>query len=71
MGPLDRVRKGCLISMADGNATGYAMNDLQARGTLFVRDGEAVYAGMIVGESATEDDLHVRSALAAVWCCAR
>ena len=61
MGPLDQVRKGCLVSMADGDATSYALNDLQVRGTLFVRDGDAVYAGMIIGESATEDDLHVRA----------
>jgi predicted membrane GTPase involved in stress response len=58
-GSMDQVRKGVLISMAEGRVTGYAMNDLQARGTLFVREGEAVYPGMIVGEASTEDDLHV------------
>jgi predicted membrane GTPase involved in stress response len=58
-GPMDQVRKGVLISMAEGNVTSYAMNDLQARGTLFVSSGEVVYSGMIVGESSTDDDLHV------------
>ena len=31
MGALDRVRKGTLVSMADGRVTGYATNDLQVR----------------------------------------
>jgi predicted membrane GTPase involved in stress response len=59
MGPMDRVRKGVLVSMSDGEATAYALSDLTARGTMFVKEGDAVYAGMIVGESSTEDDLHV------------
>lgn len=68
MGAQDQVRKGCLVSMADGDATSYALNDLQVRGTLFVRDGDAVYAGMIIGESATEDDLHVRAPSSLCYC---
>lgn len=62
LGPLDQVRKGVLVCMADGAATAYALSDLAARGTMFVKDGDAVYPSMIVGESATDDDLHVRSA---------
>lgn len=60
MGPLDQVRKGALVSMADGRVTAYATNDLQARGTLFVKEGDAVYPGMIVGESSTEHDIQAR-----------
>ena len=60
MGPLDQVRKGALVSMADGRVTGYATNDLQARGTLFVKEGDTVYPGMIVGESSTENDIQAR-----------
>lgn len=58
-GPMDRVRKGVLVCMADGKASAYAMFDLQARGTLFTTEGDNVYGGMIVGESNTEGDLEV------------
>jgi GTP-binding protein len=39
--------------------TGYALDNLQARGTLFVKPGEYVYEGMIVGEHSRESDLEV------------
>lgn len=50
-GPLDRVRKGVLVSTATGRTTLYALGMLEARGDLFVGDGGDVYEGMIIGES--------------------
>jgi GTP-binding protein len=49
--------RGSLVSMEDGPATGYALENLQARGTLFVSPMDAVYAGMIVGEHSRSGDL--------------
>jgi predicted membrane GTPase involved in stress response len=46
--------------MADGRVTAYALNDLQARGTLFVKEGDRVYPGMVVGESSTDATLKAR-----------
>lgn len=50
---------GKMISMAAGKATGYALNDLQERGTLFVSPGDVIYEGMIVGECSKAGDLEV------------
>lgn len=58
-GDLNKIRKGVLISMEDGVALGYALNNLQARGILFISPGVDVYEGMIVGEHTRENDLVV------------
>jgi GTP-binding protein len=44
-----------------GDTTGYALDALQARGTLFVAPGETVYEGMVVGENARADDMVVNA----------
>jgi GTP-binding protein len=48
-----------LIADRSGLATGYAIQNLQERGTLFVAPGAPVYEGMIVGENSRPDDLDV------------
>ncbi|KAL6785388.1 EFG7 [Auxenochlorella protothecoides x Auxenochlorella symbiontica] len=58
-GPLDRVRKGVLVSTATGRTTLYALGMLEARGDLFVGDGGDVYEGMIIGESSRDGDMGV------------
>ena len=47
--------------MADrtGRATGYALDNLQERGTFFIEPGDDVYEGMVVGENARADDMVV------------
>ena len=49
--------KGVLISGNQGKATGYAAFSLQDRGFLFIKPGDEVYEGMIVGEHSRENDL--------------
>ena len=49
--------RGSLVSMEAGTATGYSLENLQSRGTLFISPGEQVYAGMIVGEHTRGEDL--------------
>ena len=51
--------KGALVSMERGKTTGFALDNLQARGTLFVAPGTDVYEGMIIGENSREGDLTV------------
>jgi len=53
------ARKGVLVSMADGLTSAYSLATLEARGTLFVRPREEVYAGMIVGECSRGADIDV------------
>jgi GTP-binding protein len=38
---------------------GYALFNLQERGTMFVKPGDGVYEGMIVGENARPEDMDV------------
>jgi GTP-binding protein len=49
--------RGSLVSMENGPATGYSLENLQQRGTLFVSPMDPVYAGMIVGEHSRSGDL--------------
>lgn len=58
-GPIGGVRKGVLVSMADGKTTPFALWNLEPRGVLFAKPGQAVYNGMIVGEHSKEGDLEV------------
>jgi len=51
--------KGALVSMESGRCTGYALNTLQARGILFIKPGDIVYKGQIIGENSRDDDLWV------------
>jgi len=51
--------KGAIVSMENGVTTGFALNNLQERGTLFLGPGDDVYEGMIIGESSREDDMDV------------
>ncbi|MBU1007812.1 translational GTPase TypA [Candidatus Dependentiae bacterium] len=58
-GEIPRRTKGSLISMEAGPCTGYSLDALQARGTLFVSPGAQVYEGMVVGEHTRSNDLDV------------
>ena len=50
---------GVLISMAKGKSVGFALNNLQARGRLFIGPNEEIYEGMVVGMHARGNDLTV------------
>ena len=51
--------QGVLISMALGEITAYALDGLLDRGTMFVKPGDRVYEGMIVGEHCEQNDISV------------
>jgi GTP-binding protein len=58
-GDLATRHKGAIVQLEDGNSTAYAMWKLQERITFFIEPGIRVYRGMIVGESAREEDVIV------------
>ncbi len=58
-GDIPTRTKGALVSMENGVVTAYALDALQARGTLFVEPTDKVYEGMIIGEHTRENDLDV------------
>jgi GTP-binding protein len=51
--------RGAMISMLAGEATAYDLWNLEERGKLFITPGTKIYAGMIIGESAKDQDLVV------------
>ena len=52
---------GSLVADRSGPATGFALANLQERGTMFVPPGTEVYEGMIVGENSRADDMDVNA----------
>jgi GTP-binding protein len=58
-GPLLTRPTGSLVADRSGQATSFAMFNLQERGTLFVGPGTEVYEGMVVGENSRADDMDV------------
>ena len=60
-GPIAGRKNGVLISMDSGETVGYSLFNLQDRGILFIGAGVEVYEGMIIGQTAKENDLVVNA----------
>src|SRR5437868_13039038 len=52
---------GSLVADRRGSATGFAIENLQERGSLFIAPTDELYEGMIVGENARREDLDVNA----------
>ena len=48
---------GSLISMEQGNAIPYSLNNMKERGIFFVKQNQAIYEGQIIGKNTRADDL--------------
>jgi GTP-binding protein len=60
-GELPRRQVGVLVSQQEGPAVAYALWGLQDRGEIFVRPGDALYEGMIIGVNNKGNDLVVNA----------
>ena len=60
-GEIGGRKNGVLISMDDGEIVTYALGKLDDRGRMFVRAGDPVYEGMIVGIHSRDNDLVVNA----------
>lgn len=58
-GVIEGRRNGTLISLGDGKAIAYALWKMEDRGPMFIRPGDKVYKGMIIGEHSRGNDLDV------------
>lgn len=58
-GKLPQTRSGVLIAWEAGVSTPYALENAEARGELYIGSGVEVYAGMIVGLNARQEDSEV------------
>jgi GTP-binding protein len=60
-GEIEGRKNGVLISMDDGEIVTYALGKLDDRGRMFVKAGDPVYEGMIVGIHSRDNDLVVNA----------
>ncbi len=58
-GEVPHRKNGVLVSQDHGKAVAFALGKLQERSELFVKPGQEVYEGMIVGENSRDNDLVV------------
>lgn len=58
-GTIEKTRKGSILCTASGAATAYALASIEARGRLFIKPGDTVYPGMVIGEHSREQDIEV------------
>jgi GTP-binding protein len=58
-GPLAGRTRGALVSMEQGTVVAFALANLAERATLFVKPGDPVYDGMLVGENSRPGDMDV------------
>ena len=61
LGPMRRRANGAIVADRMGNATPYALFNLQPRGVLFIGANTPIYEGMIIGEHNRENDLDVNA----------
>merc|ERR1711907_215369 len=59
LGELGNRVNGVLVSMTNGETTGYSLFSLQDRGRLMLGPGVEVYEGMLLGLHARSNDLPV------------
>lgn len=59
IGDISSARNGALVAHEPGDATAYALKNLEDRGIFFLKPRTAVYRGMIVGEHNRQSDLLV------------
>ncbi len=62
VGELPHRTGGAMASDRKGTSTGFALDNLQKRGELFIGAGEDVYEGMIIGESSRSEEMQVNPA---------
>jgi GTP-binding protein len=58
-GDIEKRINGSLVCLETGTAIAYALDKLQDRGKFFVKPGDEVYEGMVIGENSRDDDLTI------------
>ena len=58
-GDIPHRQNGALVADRAGRTTGYAIDNLQARGVMFLGPGDQVYEGQVIGENSRDNDLDV------------
>ncbi len=56
---IPQLRNGVLISSETGDVTAYGLNAAQQRGVTFVKPGDTIYEGEVIGLNAKKEDIEV------------
>jgi GTP-binding protein len=59
VGELPQRSGGAMVADRIGTVTAYALDNLSLRGELFVKPGDVVYEGMVIGENSRSDEMVV------------
>ena len=60
-GDIAKRKNGTLVACEGGKTAGYALNNIQERGRLFIEPGVQIYEGQIIGESSRDKDIPVNA----------
>jgi GTP-binding protein len=58
-GEIARTEAGSMISQENGKVAAYALDNLQTRGTLYIKENTEVYEGMVIGNTSKGEQLTV------------
>lgn len=58
-GEIDHHDVGSMISMENGKALAFSLDNLQTRGILYIEPGDEVYAGEVIGNTSKGEDMYV------------
>lgn len=58
-GEVQKTELGSMVSMATGQVLGFALANLQERGTLYIEPGVQVYEGMVIGNTSKGEEMMV------------
>ncbi|HKQ46850.1 MAG TPA: translational GTPase TypA [Phycisphaerae bacterium] len=61
-GSIPTRHAGVMVAMETGRVTAFALENLSDRGMMFVKPGDEVYKGQVVGEHCKDDDIDVNVA---------
>jgi len=59
IGEIEERTKGSFVSMEAGQALAFALDRLQDRGKFFIKPGDKVYKGQVLGENSRANDLDI------------
>lgn len=60
-GSIPQRQTGSIISRDKGQAVAFALDGLQDRGTFFIKPGDELYNGQVIGEHSKDDDIVVNA----------
>jgi len=58
-GEMKHEKNGSMISMENGKALAFSLNNLQDRGVLYIEPADEVYEGQVIGNTSKGEDLYV------------